>query len=340
MSPATSNTEMLIPPDIGLDMARVLNRMLDELREFIESVNGLPDSEVILISLNTVPVGMGNFLGEEQHSPLGSVELKGGRLEGVVRFVLWRANLQAVNNAMLDLQTTLLAATQQLSGRGFLRFNALTSSNPSFESDLDTWGRTADYSLLYEYIYQPTDTAESLITRIPIHADQEIFNSPDRENTLVNDEMSRWDDLTAPILAVRGPASFSRLSVIAFVASAPPTGTVTITRTYEGSTAPIQDYTSLTDFLNALADPVTPERHGRIVFATLADFLSEFTIEGVTMQLGDWNLDSNLDKYHGFNLELNPPLQLYESFDRLEVMYENGSEPFNHVAVTYLKLKN
>ena len=330
-----------LAPTSAPNMSQVLQQMLAHLDGFLPTpAGGVPQPSIIVLSLNDAPVGLGNFIGSTPGAPFGQTEVKGGRLDTLIRFILWGENIQQVNDLMLTLQGDLLAARANLWDLGFLTFVATTSTNPQFDATLNAWSRSADYSLLYEYQYVDTDAAQSLIARIPIHADQEILNSPDRENTLVTDEMARWDDLTAPILAARGPTTFSHLSALAFVASTIPTGTVTLIRTHEGATGALQDYPTLTDFLNALADPVVPERHGRVIFANLTDFLAQFSPAGTTLHLGDWNLDTIPDEYQGLDLELSPPIQLHESFDRLEVMYGNGSEPLDQVAVMYLKLKN
>jgi hypothetical protein len=268
---------MFIPTDIGLDIPDTLNRMLDELRGFLEPVNGLPIPEVILVSLNNAPVGLGKFLGEKSHNMLGGTELKGGRFDCVVRFVLWEANILAINDAMLRLQTSLLTATRRLLNRGFLRFNALTSSNPAFDSKLGVWIRTADYSLLYEYRYEATDVAESLIARIPIQSDLEERNSDQRETTIVTNKMVRWDDDAAPVLVVRGPVSIRDLIVIAFIPSNAPDGKVTFTRTFNGATGLPTIYSTLQDFMTAVTDPNAPDRHAQLVFDSLSIFLDAFS---------------------------------------------------------------
>jgi hypothetical protein len=253
--------------------------MQDELRRFLVPVSGLPDPAVILISLNDAPVGLGKFIGEEPRGPLSSVERRGGRLEGVVRFVLWGTDAPAVNATVLTLQGALLAATQSLFNRGFLRFNALTSSNPAFDSTLNAWGRTIDYSLLYEYRYPATDAADSLIARIPIHSDPEVLNSLQRETTVVTDQMVRWDNEDSPTLVVRGRFSLGSLAALAFLPGSAPDGTVTLIRTFDGAPGPRTTYPSLTALLAAVGDRNSPERDGQFTFSSLSDFLAVFTEE-------------------------------------------------------------
>jgi hypothetical protein len=252
--------------------------------------------------------------------------------------MLWGANSTVVSDAILTLQAGLLAATQRLSDLGFLKINSLTSTSPGFDSTLNAWGRTADYSLLYEYRYEATDAADSLIARIPVHADQEIVDSPDRETTVIRDEMARWDEISAPVLAGRGPVTLGKLVALVF-APTMPTGQVTLTRTFDGATGQPADHPTLADFLAALADTGAPQRHAKLSFASFTDFLSGFSAAGNPLQMGDWNLDNTTDEYQGFELMLDPPVHLTRVFDRLELTYGNGNEPLGQVAVIYLRFQ-
>ncbi|HEU0292195.1 MAG TPA: hypothetical protein VFR47_05635 [Anaerolineales bacterium] len=332
---AASNPISTVLPDIGLDMARVLNRMLDELRSFLAPVSGLPDPAVILISLNDAPVGLGRFLGEEPRSMFSGVELKGGRLDGVVRFVLWGADVAAVNEVVLTLQAALLASTQPLFNRGFLRFNAVASSNPAFDSTLNVWGRTADYSLLYEYRYQADDAADSLIARIPIHSDPEERNSLQRETTVVTDEMVRWDNETAPALNLRGPFSVASISALVFIPGTAPSGTVTLIRTFDGAAGPPTSHATLSDFLAAVAGPIPMSRHAQKIFPSLNDFLAAFSAAGGPAILGDWDTDSVPDSYEPQVLHFESSIRLPGAADRLEVSYQDSA--LNQTAVLYLR---
>jgi hypothetical protein len=315
-------------------MTQVLQDMVDQLANFLPTpVGEIPAASVIVLSLNDAPVGLGNFIGSQPIGPIGFTEIKGGRLEAIVRFDLWGSGSAQVNDAMLLLQGNLLGARASLWDVGFLTFQAATSASPRFDESANAWNRSADYRLLYEYQYEDT-AGEGLISRIPIRVDQELVT----ENMLITGEMARWDDTSALRLSVRGPATFRNLSALAFVASALPGGAVTITRTHDGATDPIQDFPNLDDFLTALADPPTPQRHARVVFASLTDFLAQFTPTGATLNLGDWNLDSLPDQYVSLERALVPPIQLLNRVDRLEVTYADGNVPFDQVAVLYLKL--
>lgn len=325
--------------DIDLDLKRVVQRMLDELSGILPAAGpNLPVPVVIVLKLADAPVGVGNFIGEEARQPLGRASIKGGRFDATVRFILWGASAPPVNDDMLAVQSSLLSALPTLWNLGFLRLAALDSSNPEFDTTLNAWRRTADYSVLYEYRYESADSADSLIVRIPVRADQEIFHSANPETTVVTDDMARWDNLAAPRLAMRGPANVAGLSALMFTAMAMPGGPVTLLRTFDGAAGPAPVFSSLATFLAAQADPVAPARHAAVTFSSFTDFLAQFSSPGAPSHLGDWDLDDTPDQYQGRELVLVPPVRLDGVFDRLEISYGNGSQPLDQVAVVYLRL--
>ena len=118
-------------------------------------------------------------------------------------------------------------------------FTHAEETSPAELADTGTWRRTADYSLLFEHRFADTDGAQSLIARIPIHTDPEQSFSPDRETTVVTDEMVRWDNESAPSLVIRGSGTVGRLGVLDFQTAMPPSGQVTLTRTFDGATTPV-----------------------------------------------------------------------------------------------------
>jgi len=332
---AASNSTTVAIPDIGLDMVRVVNRMLDEMRGFLMPVSGQPDPVVFLISLNGAPVGLGKYIGDASHGSLGRVERKGVRLDCVIRFMLWGANADAVNEAMRILQSTLLAATQLLFNRGFLRFNALASSNPAFDSALDAWVRTADYSLLYECVYEATDAADSLIAQIPIRSDLEERNPLQRETTVITDEMVRWDNETAPSLTLRGPINVGGLSALFFISSNVPSGIVTFTRTFDDAPGLPASHLTLADFLAAVAGLNPLSRHATVTFASLSVFLAAFNDSGASLVLGDWDMNNIPDSYESRILDFASSIRLPGTADRLEVSYQDSA--LNQPAVLYLR---
>ncbi len=312
--------------------------MLNALRAYLPPpVAGMPAPDVILMAANDVGVGVGNYIGGEQRGPLMQVEVKGGRLDARIRFMLWGSNANEVNVAMLALQGRLLAVREALRSVGFLKIIAQDSTLAQHDTELDAWGRLADYQVLYEFRYDHSDAAQSLIARIPINADQEQFGSAQRESTVVTDELVRWDNENAQPLVLRGRTAIGVLTALAFLGTTAPDGTVTLTRTFDGAVDPPEVHPDLVSFLAALNDPSAPQRNARLVFATLSDFLAGFTETGTPQPLGDWDLDGALDEYRMFELAISPAITLSAAGDRLEVSYGNGNEPLNQIAVLYLR---
>ncbi len=296
----------------------------------------LPEPSVSVVSMNERAVGLGNRRGSETRGSFAVVALKGIRLDSLVRFQLWAAGPAQAETAMTTLNAQLMADRDALWGAGFLRV-ALEVTPPAdyTPAPVDAWRKQADYRILYEFHYQDTDGAESLIARIPIHSDPEVRDSLQRETTVASDEMIRWDNEAAPPLVARGRFSVGGLSVLAFVPGMAPSGTVTLTRTFDGAVGPPTTYPALADFLTAVAGPDAPERHGQVTFASLGDFLATFNAAGDPVTLGDWDADGVPDGYQARALALEPAIRLPGVADRLEVTYQASA--FDQVAVVYLR---
>ena len=269
--------------------------MLNRLRTFLppNPAFPLPEHAVSAVSVKERALGLGNRRGTEVRGVFGLLELKGLRLDAVARFELWAANPVDANAAVETLQQNLFAI--DLFSEGFLRFDAKETSSAELV-DTGTWRRTADYSLLFEHRFADTDGAQSLIARIPIHTDPEQSFSPDRETTVVTDEMVRWDNESAPSLVIRGSGTVGRLGVLDFQTAIPPSGQVTLTRTFDGAAGPLVVLATLEDFLDAVSDPVTPERQAEVTIGSLTAFLASFTSAGL-LDLGDWDDNSVIDEY-------------------------------------------
>ncbi len=262
----------------------------------------LPLPGVILLNVSDRTLGLGNFRGLETRGIFPAVELKGGHAEALVRFQLWGAAPEGANAAALALQGRLMAARADLWDAGFLEFNGVAGTLANQVDTDGPWTRTADYQVLYEYHLAPTAGAESLIARIPIQADQEVSNSTARETTVVIDEMARWDEISAPVLTIRGATRIARLSALVYFQAALADGGLTLLRTHDGASGSPTLYVNLTDFLAALASPTNPERHGQFAFATLADFMSACEPAGDPFPLGDWDSNNIPDVYQSLEL--------------------------------------
>jgi hypothetical protein len=234
-----------------------------------------------LVSVAERAVGLGGRVGTDTRGPFTVSALKGTRLEAVVRYQLWSDTPVGVDAAIQDLATRLLADREVLRAAGFLRLTLKGAGASENVPALNFWRESAEFAVLYEFPYVDADDAESLIGRIPIEINEEFS-----ESMTVTDEMVRWDDQpapppplppSAPPLLLRGALSIGRLSALAFIPGTAPTGTVTLTRTFDGAPGPPPTHPDLPTFLAAITNPVNPAREGRITFASLTAFLAAFS---------------------------------------------------------------
>lgn len=318
-------------------LIQVANAMLAILDNYLPpSSITLPEANVSVTTMNERSVGLGNHRGTETRGSFPFIALKGIRLDAVVRFQLWAANPNDAETAMTHLTATLMADRDALWTAGILKIALEASPLADWIDSLDAWRKTGEFRVLYEFQYEDTDGAASLITRIPIASDLEVTDSPERETTVVTDEMVRWDNESTPTLAVRGAIRLGRLSVLSFMSGILPIGTITVTRTFDGASGAPTAHLTLADFLSAITHPNTPENHAQFTFASLSDFLAEFTNAGNSMTLGDWDLDGIADNYQARVLNIEPAIRLPRVSDRLEIAYQHVN--FDHVAVVYLRL--
>jgi len=265
--------EMPMPAAPGVPMARalmtnsaplldqVISDMLSALSSYLPApAPPLPAPTVSVVSVTERTVGLGNRRGNETRGSLAVIALKGGRLDAVVRFQLWANDPGDVDTAIAQLHGRLLAARDALWTAGFLRVDAEGASLAEHVSSLNAWRKTTNYRVLYEFRYEDTDGAESLIARIPIKIDSEYG-----ESTVVTDEMIRWDNQAAPLLEISGGAHgvfrIGAVSILAFL----PDG-------WNGSEVTV----------SASVGGVVHERG----FASVREFLGAFTLETKTVELG------------------------------------------------------
>lgn len=294
----------------------------------------LPAASVSVLGVTVRSAGLGGLRGFETLGSFAVRALKGIRVEAVVRFTLWGAEPGDVDAAIDALHGRLLAARDALWTAGVLRFTSEGGAIAERIPSLDGWRRIADYRALYEYRYQDSEDAESVIARIPIHSDLEVRDSLPRETTVVTDEIIRWDNEAAPVLTVRGPATICGLVLLDSLPAPLPGVGVTLLRTFDGASGAPTPVAALADFLAALADPSAPARHIQLTFGTLGDVLAAFTaIDEIT--LGDWNGDGLPDRYRIRTLAFDPVVALPSVADRLEIAYQAAA--FDRVGVLYLR---
>jgi hypothetical protein len=323
-------------------IAQVLTNMLDALRVYLPAAAPpLPDPGISVVNVKERSVGIGNWRGIEQRGAIGEIALKGGRLDAVARFQLWGASVGDVDSMVDTLHSDLLDNATSLWNDGFLRLDLNDSAPAEFiGGTTNAWRRTSEVKVLYEYHYQDLDGAESLIARIPIYTDPEEADSPERETTIVSDELVRWDNLQAGQLVVsataRTPVRVFGLASLAYRPAAWSGNTVTLARLQRTNTDPPTAYPSLADFLSAVSDGAAPDRHAQVVFSSLDDFLAAFDSAGDPIELGDWDEDGVMDSYEPGVIRFDSPITLHNSNDTLSVTYQDSA--FDTQAVVYLRI--
>lgn len=335
-------TNIASTPDQAMD--QMLAALLEVLEEWPDD---LPEPSVSVTSVTERALAVGNRRGTERRGSFALVELKGGRLEAGVRFQFLADDSGVVDAAVQELHKRLLAARDELWVAGFLRFAAEETSLAEHVSTLNVWRKITDYQVLYEFHYQDTDGAESIIARIPIHSDPEERDSLQRETTLVTDEIVRWDEKRdrdhpgAPPLEVAGSVG-SRLQVtgLAILAYLPAGWTgkqVTLARLDRRSTDAATVYPTLEEFLAAVTDQTNPDRNAQVKFISIAAFLAEFEPAGDPIELGDWDEDGMPDVYQPGTLAFDPPIRLEKGYDLIRLGYQDSE--FDRRAVVYLRAR-
>lgn len=290
----------------------------------------LPAPNVAVVSMGGLPAGLGYHRGSATTGAFAVVDLKAVRLDAVARFQLWASAPTQADDALAALNAKLMADRDPLWAQGFLRLTLENTSSADPVPVINAWRKSADYRILYEFPYQDSDDAESLIAEIPANIDT-ILN----ETMIITDEATRWDNLAAPPLLVRGRFGVGSLSALTFVPGPTPTGTVTLTRSFDGAPGAPTPYATLAAFLAAVAGPNAPDRHARFTFVSLNAFLTAFAAAGEPVTMGDWDADGVPDKYNPLALAVDPPIELPRTADRFEVAYQ--IPPFDKVGVVYIR---
>ena len=308
----------------------MLSDLLKTLGGFLpERTDSLPKPSVSVVSVTERTVGLGNRVGTETRGSFAVAAIKGNRLDAVVRFEVWANQPDKVNEAIALLHDRLLSPTAKKTLReaGILRLAAAETSLAEFDFNLNAWGKTCDYQVLYEFTFPDADDAESLIARIPININGEF-----QESTVVTDSMVRWDNQSAPKLVLRGRSKIARLSALVSPPGAVLSGSVTLTRTFNGAVGAPTTYPTLTDFLNAIASSNPTNRHAQVIFPSLSAFLNAFAVVDKPDKLKDV---PGLYQYQSKVLSFEPAIGLMSASDRLELAYAGNS--LNQVAVVYLQ---
>lgn len=309
------------------------NDLLDALRARLQSQ--LPGATFSIAGFTVKPVGLGNFRGNRSVGSLKLVELKGERIDARVRFSFMGATPEAVEldaQLLIDLVSSQLDVLKSL---GFLTITLADSSDPAFIQGTGNWRKVVEYQLLFEYCYEDTGGADSLIARIPIHTGLDQTGLLPSEDMLVTDKLVRWDNLSALGLELQGEMLINRLSALTLDPSSIPAGSVTILRTFTGASGSPVSAASFPDFVSALIDPVSPSRHIQFEAASVVEFLNLFDVAGDEIELGDRDEDGIRDLYEPRVLTLGTPILLTSSQDLLTITYDGPN--IGTAAVMYLQ---
>jgi hypothetical protein len=310
-----------MPPSPAPTLDKAVDALLGALAIYLPPPAGaLPDPTVSMTSLTERGVGLGNIRGTDLRGPFAVGDLKAIRADGVVRFQMWASGPAHADAEVSALVTRVAADSEKLRRAGFLRL-ALDAAPPAEPiAALTGWRKHADYRVLYEFGFVDNDSAGGLIARIPIGFG--IAN----EATSVSDSLVRWDDVDALPLVVRGPFEVRSLTLLSFVAAATPSGTIRLTRSFDGAAGPPTQFATIGTFLAAVGGPSPAQRHATTTFASYAAFVAACAPAGDPVVL--------VDTYESRALALDT-IALPSVTDRFELAYSGAK--FDTVAVAYLR---
>ena len=322
-----------MPPPAAPTLDTAVKAMLDILTPYLPMAAGpLPAPTISVTSLTERTAGLGNYRGNDGRGAFPAVELKGIRVDAVTRFQLWAQDPAQADGKVTALATQLATDADTLWGKGFLKFTLDAVPPAEVIPSLPAWRKHADYRVLFEFAYSETD-ATGLIAQIPIDIDG--------EKTLVTDEMTRWSNEQAPALVVRGPFTAGALSLMLYLPplGPKPTGSVTVTRTFDGAAGPPALHASFATFLTAVGGPAPAERHATFTFLSFNDFvtLPDAINDGAEFVMGDgdWNNDALPNTYEPRRIPLGAGIALPHPEDRFEVAYQ--PPPLDNTAVMYMR---
>jgi hypothetical protein len=308
----------------------VLAGIVSVLQPFVPAqVANLPKPSLSLVHAEIRGAGIGNYTGMSTDGSVATVEHHAIRVQTIARFSIWGADLFAVDKGVTALNASVFAERDNLQSNGFLKLTFDGTAPAEEMTGLGAWRRNADYDVLYEFAYADTGGASSLIVGIPVDETEPV------QRWTVLGDVTRWDNIQTPLLSLRGPAAIAEIAALAFFpdTSQEPTGAVRIERTFDGAPGPADSGTLATFIAQTTAR--TPARDVYVELPTLPALLANFTPDGYSVDLGDWNNDGHPDHYISARLGLQPPIVLPTIADRLEISYQQP--PFDRVAVVYIR---
>ena len=82
---------------------------------------------------------------------IATVEHHAIRVQAVARFSLWGADPFAVDQAVMGLNASVFAKSDDLQAQGFLKLTFDSTASAEEVTGLGAWRRNADYNVLYEF---------------------------------------------------------------------------------------------------------------------------------------------------------------------------------------------
>jgi hypothetical protein len=309
-----------------------MTEVLGHLSPFVPpSSVSLPSNSVRLVKAKGRPLSLGHRRGTEYRAGAPISAQKGLHLDASVRFEVWGSAPNDVDDSVQNLQSSLLAATDDLRAFGFLKFSVADTGSAEHIDAESAWRKSAEFSFLYEFHFQDGDDAESFLVRIPVQSHLEAAGLAGGSLETITEPMRRWDGEGAAALVLRGGnAGRNRIfgiSSYTFNPSGAPGDQVVVERLTNGSPAAPTVHASFDDFLDAVTDPVSPQRHDRFTFASLAAFLAALDTAGDPFPLGDWDEDLALDSFVPLRRRFDPPIVLHTGRDHFAIRYQSAALP-------------
>ena len=320
----------------------IMNNVLTTLSGYLSPVAAsLPSSTVSVVSATKKNPAIGNRIGTEKRGGYPTVAIKGGHLDASIQFQIWDLTPEDIEIEMNDLHGRLMADKDLLRNQGFITFKAKETATSEHVPSINAWRKTSQFNLLFEYQYQDSDDALSIITRIPVESDLEVKDSPEREISTVTNAIQRWDDEDTNALTVVANSDSKTkvlgLNILAHIPGGWLGDQIVIDRTNLDTVAVPTIYPTLNDFLDAVTDPSSPDENARITFASTADFIAALTADGAPFDLGDWDEDLVPDEYQAYEQIFQQPIYLPKANDVFRISYQNP--PLNSKAVIYLRAR-
>jgi hypothetical protein len=305
-----------------------INAVLNAFQPFVPTLAaGLPKASLSIARAVERPAGIGNVIGIGGNRSIAAPERRAIRIEATARFAVWGSAVADVDAQLTALSAKILARRDELAANGFMKLSLGASASHEYAAASNAWSACADYEVLFELPYEDTGDATSLI--LPVDAAEAATGAA----WSVTADYARWDDVAALPLLVRGPARIVGLAALSFLGDPanPPTGAVTMTRTYDGAAAPA-NAPSFDAFILAVSG-AQPVRNIAVSFASISDLFARLTPEPDLVSLG--NALGTEDAYAAAHLTFSAPLSLGSIVDRFDLSYVNGK--FDRRVVVYLR---